>query len=208
MNPLRIARILGLSGLIFLGFIVAGCATTKEETLSTDEAMPMQEGMAMMNTYPEDYVFPLSEINPEKVIEENRGMKILEENATTVRDYYKGGVQEKAEGEKLLKEGKGEGALDRFEASNRFFLMVLRYLPVDDAQRNVYGDHVVIFLPNLLSADNYLKLVTLYKKIGREDKALEEKGHGEYYLAQSLKSVKTEWAFQIQKEFQKVLPEK
>jgi hypothetical protein len=185
-----------------------GCAATKEGTASTDEAMPMQEGMAMMKTYPEDYVFPLSEINLEKVTEENRGMKILEENATTVRDYYKGGVQEKAEGEKLFKEGKENEALDRFEASNRFFLMVLRYLPVDDAQRNVYGDHVVIFLPNLISADNYLKLATLYEKMRKDDKALEEKGHGEYYLSQSLKSVKTEWAFQIQKEFEKVLPKK
>jgi hypothetical protein len=184
--------------------ILAGCATTKEEAMPMDEAMPMQEGVA----YPEGHVFPLSEINLKKVIEENSGMKILKENATTVRDYYQGGVQEKAEGETLLKEGKGEEALDRFETSNQFFLMVLRYLPADDAQRNVYGDHAVIFLPNLLSADNYLKLATVYEKMGKNEKAREEKGHGEYYLSQSLKGVKTEWAFQIQEEFEKVLPKK
>ena len=133
------------------------------------------------------------------MINENRGLKVLEENATTVHDYYRGGVQQKAEGEGLLKEGKLEEALARFETSNRFFRVVLRYLSNDEAYRNIYGDHVVIFLPNLLMADNYLKLVTLYKKMGMDDKALEQKGHGGYYLSESLKSVKTEWAYQVKK---------
>jgi hypothetical protein len=186
---------------IFLGLLVTRCAVTKEETHAHGET-------ASVKTYPKGYVHPLTEINFEKVVNENRGLKVLGENATTVHDFYRGGVQQKAEGEALLKEGKREEALTRFETSNRFFLVVLRYLSEDEAYRNLYGDHVVIFLPNLLSADNYLKLVTLYKKMGRDDKALEAKGHGEYYLSQSLKDVKTEWGFNIQKQFEGALPGK
>lgn len=152
-----------------------------------------------MKRYPKDYVHPLTGINLEKVIHENRGLKSVEANATTVHDYYRGGVQVKAEGERLLKEGKWEEAFPRFETSNRFFRVVLRYLSEDEAYRNLYGDHVIIFLPNLLSADNFLKLVTVYQKLGRDDKANQAKGHGEYYLSESLKSVKTEWAFRVQR---------
>ena len=184
---------------IFFSLLVTRCAITKEETHAHGEAVSIK-------TYPRDYIHPLAEINFEKVVNENRGLKVLEANATTVHDYYRGGVQEKAEGEWLLKERKWEEALLRFETSNRFFRVVLRYLSEDEAYRNIYGDHVVIFLPNLLSAENYLKLANIYKKMGREDKAIEEKGHGEYYLSQSLKSVKTEWAFNIQKEFERELP--
>jgi hypothetical protein len=185
---LFLVLIFGLSG--------TRCAVTKEQTHTHGEA-------ASVKTYPKGYVHPLTEINFENVVNENRGLKVFEENATTVHDFYRGGVQQKAEGEGLLKEGKREEALTHFETSNRFFLVVLRYLSEDEAYRNLYGDHVVIFLPNLLSADNYLKLANLYKKMGRDDKALESKGHGEYYLSQSLKSVKTEWGFNIQKEFEK-----
>jgi hypothetical protein len=129
-------------------------------------------------------------------------LKVVEENATTVHDYYRGGIQEKAEGGKLLREGKWEEAQTHLEKSNWFLRVVLRYLDKDEAYRNIYGDHVIIFLPNLLSADNYLKLILIYKKLERDDKAVEMKGYGEDYLSQSLKHVKTEWAFQIQKGFE------
>jgi tetratricopeptide (TPR) repeat protein len=186
---------------VLLGITGTRCAVTKEDTHAHGET-------ASVKTYPKGYVHPLTEINLDKVINENRGLKVLEENATTAHDYYRGGVQQKAEGERLLKEGKWEEALTRFETSNRFFQVVLRYLSEDEAYRNIYGDHVVIFLPNLLSADNYLKLANIYQKMGRDDKALEEKGHGEYYLSESLKNVKTEWAFQVQKGLEGLSPKK
>jgi hypothetical protein len=142
------------------------------------------------------------------VIDENKGLRVLEENATKVHDYYRGGVQEKAEGERFLKEGKLDEAMVRFEKSNRFLRVVIEYLSEDEASRNIYGDHVVIFLPNLLIADNDLKMIAILKRMGKDDKAVEARGHGEYYLERSLKSVKTEWAFQIKKEFQEALPKK
>ncbi len=197
-------RVRGVRKILCLFFVLIfslwgiRCTASREELHAHGEMSPIK-------TYPKDYVHPLMEINLEKVVNENRGLKVLEENATTVHDYYRGGVQQKAEGEVLLKQGKWEEALTHFETSNRFFRVVLRYLSKDEAYLNLYGDHVVIFLPNLLSADNYLKLVTVYQKLGRDDKASQAKGHGEYYLSESLKSVKTEWAYQVKKGLEEIL---
>jgi hypothetical protein len=184
---------------IIFGLLGIRCAATKEELHAHGE-------MAPVKTYPKGYVHPLTEVNFENVVKENRGIKVLEENATTVHDYYRGSVQEKAEGERLLNGGKWEEARIHLEKSNWFLRVVLKYLSEDEPYRNIYGDHVVIFLPNLLIADNYLKLTQIFKKTGTDDKAGEAKGHGEYYLSQSLKSVKTEWAFRIQKGFEEALP--
>ena len=204
MNRSPVVGALSLSILLFLGFFMPGCVTTKEEeTMPMHEAMPMQEEMTMMRTYPKDYVFPLSEINLEKVIEENTGFKVLKENATTVRDYYRGGVQEKGEGERLLKDEKWEEAMSHFIKSNRFLEVVVDYLPEDEPYRNIYGNHFVIFMPNLLMADNQLKIAKTYKKLNMSSNdTYWEKKRCKRYLAQSLRSVKTEWAFQIKRELE------
>jgi hypothetical protein len=161
-----------------------------------------------LKTYPKDYVHPLKEINLEKVFFENRGLKVLEENATTVNDYYRGGVQEKEEGEKLLKDSRWEEARRRFEKSNRFLRVVLKHISEDEAYHNIYGTQVVIFMPNLLIADNDLKLTVVYKNLRNDPKVSEAKAEGKLYLAESLKSVRTEWADQIKKGFEDQLPKK
>ncbi len=143
-----------------------------------------------VKTYPKDYVHSLKEIYLEKVFNENRGLKVLEENATTVNDYYRGGVQEKEEGEKLIKESRWEEARKHFEKSNRFFGVVLKYLSEDEAYRNIYGEQVVIFLPNLLIADNDLKLVTVYKNLKNDDKTAQAKAEGQQYLVPISKECK------------------
>src|SRR3972149_1610559 len=168
---LNLKKIWYLIFILIFGFLGTRCAAPKEE----------------LKTYPKDYVHPLAEINLEKVFNENRGLKVLEENATTVHDYYRGGVQEKQEGERFLKEGKWEEARVHLEKSNRFLRVVLKYLPEDEANRNVYGDVFVIFMPNLLRADNDLKLITIYKKTNNDNKVSETINDGEYYLAESLK---------------------
>jgi hypothetical protein len=164
--------------------------------------------MTSVKTYPKDYIHSITEINLDKVIHENRGLKVLVENATTVHDFYRGGVQEKEIGESLIREGKQEEAQIHLEKSNQFLKVVLKYLSEDEAYRNIYGDQVVIFLPNLLVADNYLKLTTIHKKMGRGDQVIEAEGYGVEYLSRSLKNVKTEWAFQIQKGLEEALPKK
>jgi hypothetical protein len=186
---------------VSLGFFGSRCAATREEGHAHGD-------MASVKTYPKDYVHPIIDINLDKVISENRGLKVLVENATTVHDYYRGAVQEKTEGERLLKEGKWKEAQIPLEKSNRFLQVVLRYLSEDEAYRNIYGDTVVIFLPNLLTADNYLKLITIYKKIGKENDIIEADRNGKQYLSRSLASVKTEWAFQVKKGFEEELPKK
>lgn len=186
MNQFDLKKISYLIFILIFGFLGTRCATPQKE----------------LRTY------PLTEINLEKVFHENRGLKVLKENATMIHDYYRGGVQEKEEGERLMKEGKWEEARKHLEESNRFLRVVLKYLPEDEAYRNVYGDVMVIFMPNLLMADNGLKLITIYKSMKNDDKITEEKNGGLYYLAESLKSVKTEWAYQIKKGLEDESPKK
>lgn len=192
MNRIGLRKILYLMLILSIGLLGTRCVTPKEEPHAHGEISPIK-------TYPKDYIHSLTEINLEKVIDENRGLKVLEENARTVHDYYRGGVQEKAEGERLIKEDKWEEARIHFEKSNWFLRVVLKYLSEDEAYRNIYGDHVVIFLPNLLMADNYLKLITVYGKLKMDDKSIEAKSYGMEYLSRSLKNVKADWAFQIKK---------
>jgi hypothetical protein len=189
---LNLKKILYLIFILIFGFLGMRCAAPKEE----------------LKTYPKDYVHPLAEINLGKVFNENRGLKVLEENATTAHDYYRGGVQEKEEAERLMKESKWEEVRNHLEKSNRFLRVVIKYLPEDEAYRNIYGEQVVIFLPNLLIADNNLKLVTVYKNMKNDNKVVEAKNDGQHYLAESLKSVKTEWAYQIKKALEAELPKK
>jgi hypothetical protein len=192
MNRIDLKRISCWVFILTFAFLGTRCAAPKEE----------------LKTYPKDYVHPLTEINLEKVFHENRGLEVLEENATTAHDYYRGGVQEKEEGEKLMKESRWEEARIHLEKSSRFLRIVIKYLPEDEAYRNIYGEQVIIFLPNLLIADNDLKLVTVYKNMRNDNKVAEAKNDGQHYLAESLKSVKTEWAHQIKKGFEDALPKK
>jgi len=186
MKPADFKGILLWMVVLVFGLLGTRCAATKEES----------------KTFPKDYVHPLSEINLEKVFTQNRGLKILEENATKVDDYYRGGVQEKEEGETLLKENKWEEARKHLEKSNRFLLVVLKYLREDEAYRMVYEGQTVIFLPNLLIADNALKLVPVYRNLKNPDIAAQTLAEGQRYLAESEKSVKTEWAIQLKKGFE------
>jgi hypothetical protein len=192
MNRANLKGVLSLTFIIIVGFLGTKCATPKEG----------------LKTVPKDYVYPLTGINLEKVFAENRGLRVLEENATKVHDFYRGGVQEKEEGERLLKESSWDEARKHLEKSNRFLRVVVKYLPEDEAHRDVYEGQTVIFLPNLLMADNDLKLITVYKNMRNDNRAAEVKDEGQYYLAESLKSVKTEWAYQIKKGLEEELPKK
>ncbi len=197
MNRIDLKKITFVFFILIFGFLGTRCAAPSEELQETSD-----------KTYPKDHVYSLTDISLEKVFNENRGLKVLVENATMVHDYYRGGVQEKEEGEGFLKVGKWEETQVHLEKSNQFLRVVLRYLPEDEAQRNIYGEQVVIFLPNLLIADNDLKLITVYKRLRSDDKAARAKNDGEDCLAASLKTVKTEWADQLKKGFEDALPKK
>jgi hypothetical protein len=195
-------------GLLILALVVAlsgfRCVAAKEEVESHGEmpSMMTHDGMTMMMTHAKEYVYPLTEINLENVIEENQGLKILKENATMVHDYYRGGVQEKAEGERLMKEKKWKEAAVHFEKSNWFLQVVVNYFPEDEACKNIYGDHVVIFLPDLLMADNQLKLMEIYSKTKRNEDIYWARRDGRAYVSRSLRSVKTEWGYRLKKDLE------
>ncbi len=196
MNRISSKRTFYIFLIVLLGFFSTRCAGTKEE---------LAEGF---NRTPKDHIYSMSEINLDRIYAENGGLKVLEENATMVHDYYRGGVQEKEEGESLLKESKWEEARNHLEKSNQFLRIVLKYLPDDEAHRNIYGAQVVIFLPNLLIADNDLKLSAVYRRLGNDGKVAALRNDGKYYLTESLKTVKTEWANQIEKGFEGESPKK
>jgi hypothetical protein len=193
--------ILSLTVVALSGF---GCAATKEGVQVHEEAPSMMThgGMAMMMTHAKDYVYPLTEINLDRVIEENQGLKMSKENATMVHDYYRGGVQEKAEGERLMKEGKWVEAEAHFQESNWFLKVVVDYFPEDEPCKNIYGDHVVIFLPNLLIADNQLKLMEIYSKTRKYEDIYWARRDGKAYLSRSLRAEKTEWGYLLRKKLE------
>ncbi len=190
MNRIHLKKVSGLVFILIVAFFGTRCAT------DTHTHEPVAK------TYPKDHLHSLKEINLEKVYAENRGLRVLEENANTAQDYYRGGVQEKEEGETLMKGGKWNEARLHLEKSNRFLRIVLKHFPEDDAYLNVYGEQTIIFFPNLLIADTDLKLIAVYKNLKNENRAAEVKREGQLYLAESLKSVKTEWAVQIKKGFE------
>ena len=190
MNRIHFKNLSCLAFIVIFAFFGTRCATDTHKHEPTAK------------TYPKDHLHTLEEINIEKVYGENRGLKVFEENATTAHDYYRGGVQEKEEGEGLMKSGQWNDARLHLEKSNRLLRVVLKHLPEDDAYLNVYGEQTIIFLPNLLIADNDLKLVTVYKNLKNDHKASEVRKEGQLYLAESLKTVKTEWAHQLKKGFE------
>ncbi len=54
-------------------------------------------------------------------------------------------MQEKEEGETLMKAGKWIEARLHLEKSNRFLRIVLKHQPEDEAYLNVYGEQMIIF---------------------------------------------------------------
>jgi hypothetical protein len=99
----------------------------------------------------------------------------------------------------------GFEAQGHFKRSNQYLKVVTQYLPQDEAARDVYDDHWVIFVPNLLMADNELRLAKIYKKLNMKKDIYWAVWQGRRDLSQSLKSVKTEWALEMKKEFEEEL---
>jgi hypothetical protein len=174
--------------------------------LLTQCAMHDQASVGEQKATDSDRVYPLSEINFEKAERENQGLKMVPENATTVRDYYRGGVQEKSLAEKKYQEGNLKEAKDHFEKSDRYLEPILRLLPNDEAYRNIYGDQHITFIPNLLISDNQLKIARILEKMnGRPEEIHRVILRGKQFLSLSVRSMKSEWANQLDQEFAKIL---
>ncbi len=143
---------------------------------------------------------PLQKANQEAVFEENEGLQIVWEDAKDVRDFYRGGVQQKAQAEKRFQEKAYPEALKSYQASNDFFNRLFQYLNEDTAEFTLFEGTDILFFPNLLMADNYLKIGLIQRETGREGSAQSSWKRAQSFVQKSLQSEKTEWGLSLEKE--------
>ena len=185
---MRIRKLFVLLGILAIGAI-QGCATT-----------PPPGKMRLIS---------LQEANLETVFEENEGLEVTRENAKELRDFYRGGVQQKAKAEKKIQEKDYPAAMKLYLSSNELFSTLLEYLDDDSADYNLFEGTNVLFFPNLLLADNNLKMGRIHDAMGRKRPAVRHWKEALSSVKRSLKSESTEWGFALQQElFLLLIPEK
>lgn len=167
-----------------------GCATTPPPSPADQKAIGLKEA------------------NLEMVFEENEGLEINPEDAKEVRDFYRAGVQKKALAEKRFQEKAFPEAMKIYQESCDLFSTVLRYLEVDAADFPCFEGSSILFFPNLLSADNYLKMGKIQKAMGRENPARRSWKKALDFARLSLSFEKTEWGLSVEQEILSLLPGK
>jgi len=173
--------------LIFLPFwMIQGCATSPPPRADSPLA-------------------PLAKANLEAVLEEQEGLEILWDNAKEVRDFYRGGVQQKSQAENKYREKSYSEALKLYDKSEEFFLVVLKYINHDSCEYMLFEGTHILFLPNLLMADNYLKTGRILKEMSRDSSARRKWKSALPYIQQSLRCERTEWGLAIEQELNSLL---
>ena len=148
---------------------------------------------------------PLQKANQEQALVENEGLRIVWEDAKDARDFYRGGVQQKTNAEKRFREKAYPEALKSYQTSNDFFTKVFQFLPEDTAEFTLYEGTDILFFPNLLMADNYLKMGVIQRDTGHEGSAQSSWKKAQSFVQKSLQSEKTEWGLSLEKEVATVL---
>ncbi|MBP1719457.1 MAG: hypothetical protein H6Q43_2895 [Deltaproteobacteria bacterium] len=151
---------------------------------------------------------PLKEANLEMVLEENEGLEINPEDAKEVRDFYRAGVQKKALAEKRFRENAYPEAMKLYQESCDLLSTVLRFIEEDAAEFPCFEGTNILFFPNLLAADNHLKIGKIQRAMGRETPAQRNWKKALFFARQSLRFEKTEWGISLQQEIISLLPEK
>jgi tetratricopeptide (TPR) repeat protein len=150
-------------------------------------------------------VVSLSKANLEAVLEEHEGLEIIWQDAKEVRDFYRGGVQKKGKAEEKFREKSFPEALKLYDQSNEFFLVVLDYIKHDSCEYVLFEGTKILFLPNLLLADNYLKAGRILNETGRECSARRKWEKALHYIEHSLACERTEWGLAIEKQLHSLL---
>ncbi len=177
---------------VMICFLVAflGCATAPPPSPTSQKPIPIKVA------------------NLEMVFEENEGLEINPADAKEIRDYYRAGVQKKALAEKRLQEKAYREAMMFYEESCDLLSTVLRYIEEDTAEFPCFEGSSILFFPNLLAADNHLKIGKIQKAMGRESSAQRNWKRALFFARQSLRFEKTEWGISLQQEILSLLPEK
>jgi hypothetical protein len=153
-------------------------------------------------------LIPLKEANLEMVLEENEGIEINPEDAKEVRDFYRAGVQKKSLAEKRFRENVYPEAMKFYQESCDLLSTVLRYLEEDAVDFPCFEGTSILFFPNLLAADNHLKMGKIQKAMERENPAQRNWKKALFFARQSLGFEKTEWGLSLQQEILSLLPAK
>ncbi len=148
---------------------------------------------------------PHAMANLQLVLDEQEGLEILWDDAKEVRDFYRGGVQQKAKAEEKYRGKSYPEALKFYDKSQEFFLVVLDYLSYDSCTFMLFEGTQILFLPNLLMADNYLKTGKILKEMGRDSSARRKWKSALRYIQKSLGCEKTEWGLAIEQEVNSLL---
>lgn len=151
---------------------------------------------------------PLKEANLEAVFEQNEGLEVTPEDAKEVRDFYRLGVQQKAKAEKLFQEKSYAEAMKLYRSSNDSFSTILRYMGQDSAEYTLFENTNILFFPNLLVADNELKMGLILQARGQEGSARRCWKQSLASVQKSLRAERTEWGLSLQEKLFSLLPPK
>jgi hypothetical protein len=153
-------------------------------------------------------LIPLKEANLQAVLEENEGLEVTLEDAKEVRDFYRRGVQQKAKAEKLSQEKNYPEAMKLFRSSNESFSFLLQYIDQDSAEYELFEGTHILFFPNLLVADNHLKMGWILRATGHEGPAQRNWKRALSFLRESLRTEPSEWGLAVQQEILNLMPSK
>ena len=142
----------------------------------------------------------LKEVNLQEVLEENAGLEVAEQDVKDARDFYRAGVQKKAHAEKHLEVKNYDEAIKLFETSNYLFNRLFQYIDTDYAHFFLFEETDVIFIPNLLAADNYLKIGDIDRALGRVSAAQRNWKKALSFVHKSLATERTEWGLNLERE--------
>ncbi len=174
---------------IFVFLLISGCAGITP--------VPTEKGPV-----------PLAKANLKAVLAENEGLEIVQEDAKDVRDLYRGGVQHKNKAEKNFQEKNYSVAIKFYQSSNDFFAQLLKYIEEDTVEYNLYEGCDIILVPNILLADNHLKMGIIQREAGKGAAAQGSWKRAQTFLNKSLQSEKTEWGLSLEKEISGLLEAK
>ena len=151
---------------------------------------------------------PLKEVNLEAVFEQNEGLEMVPEDAKELRDFYRLGVQQKAQAEKLFQEKSYPEAMKLYRSSNESFSTIFRYLGQDSAEYTLFEGTHILFFPNLLVADNELKMGLIMQSRGQEGSARRCWKRSLASVQKSLQAERTEWGLSLQEKLISLVPSK